>query len=432
MKKIVFISLMLALALVLCIGTAAAEETGSDILGKPFPDFTVTDTEGNTFTLSEALKDHEAVLINFWATWCSPCKNEFPLMNKVYQEYKDKVAFIALSKEKKDTLEKIGTFRQEQGLEFPMGRDEDQKLVSYVDSSSSIPKTVIVDRYGNAVFFHGEAFKTEGEIKAVLNSFLGDGYQETKVLTEIPADTSTRALPVSAKSDIYPLDSKYRKVLFHIDGIAEPQPGYIVPDASVTLRIDVGADKNISNIIYIDEVIQAHLAVESLYDPEKGIFAHEQGMQIQSPDRHYVEVFLFDETPGDDGTKNKHLYLLPGEENADEVVESMKQAGVNARWEYADEAAQQPEGPRAYIIHVVDQDNNPVEGAVVNFCTDAACTPQETDETGTITYTADPYKYHLQIVEVPDGYSWDESFDMYTTQEYGEWVLRIKKESASD
>jgi peroxiredoxin len=426
MKKIAFISLVLAL--ILCIGLAAAEEAGSGILGKPFPDFTVTDTDGNTFTLSEALKDHEAVLINFWATWCSPCKNEFPLMNKVYQEYKNKVAFIALSKEKKDTLEKIGAFRQEQGLEFPMGRDEDQKLVSYVDSSESIPKTVIVDRYGNAVFFHGEAFKTESEIRTVLNAFLGDGYQETRVLTEIPADTSTRALPVSAKSAVYPLDSKYRKVNFFFDDMGVIQAGYIVPDASVTLRIEVGAEKNIANTVYLDEVLQASLAVESLYDPEKGIFIHEQGMQNSELKKNYIEVYLVDKTPGADLMKNEHIFLLPDEKTADEVVESIKQAGTNARWEYADEAAQQPEEPRAYIIHVVDQDNNPVEGAVVNFCTDAACTPQETDETGTITYTADPYKYHMQIVEVPDGYSWDESFDMYTTQEYGEWVLRIKKD----
>ena len=428
MKKIAIISLVLAL--VLCIGTAAAEESDSGILGKPFPDFTVTDTDGNTFTLSEALKDHEAVLINFWATWCSPCKNEFPLMNKVYKEYKDKVAFIALSKEKKDTLEKIGAFRQEQGLEFPMGRDEDQKLVNYVDSSSSIPKAVIVDRYGNAVFFHGQAFSTEGQIKAVLDAFLGDGYSETNVLTEIPADTSTRALPVSAKSAVYPLDSKYRKILFYIDmnGLEVPQAGYIVPDASVTLRIDVGAEKNIANIAYLDEVLQASMAVESLYDPEKGIFVHEQGMNNSSSKHQYIEVYLVDETPGADLTKNTHIYLLPDEKNADEIVESMKQTGTNARWEYADETAQQADGPQAYIVHVVDQDNNPVEEVVVNFCTDSACTPQETDETGTITFQGEPYQYHLQIVEVPDGYSWDESFDMYTTPEYGEWVLRIKKE----
>ena len=426
MKKIAFI--FLALALILCVGTAAAEETGSSILGKPFPDFTVTDTEGNTFTLSEALDNHEAVLINFWATWCSPCKNEFPLLNKVYQAYKDKVAFIALSKEKKDTLEIIEALRRQEGLEFPMGRDEDQKLVSYVDSSPQIPKTVIVDRYGNAVFFHGQAFSTEGEIKAVLNAFLGEGYQESKVLTEIPADTSTRALPVSAVSAIYPEDSKYRKVLIHVEGFADPMTGYIVPDETVTLRIDVGTEKSIANTAYIDEVTQSKSAVENLYDPGKNIFVYEQTVKSPFPERRYVELFLYDDAPGADLTKNVHLYLLPDEESADEVVEYMKQNGADARWEYADETARQAEGPQAYIIHVVDQDNNPVEDVTINFCTDSACTPAETDGTGTITFNGEPYKYHLQIVEVPDGYSWDESFEMYTTPEYGEWVLRIKKE----
>ena len=65
------IALLLMMVLVLCVSIAAAEAP-KDFLGKPFPDFTVTDTEGKTFTLSEALKDHEAVLINFWATWCDP------------------------------------------------------------------------------------------------------------------------------------------------------------------------------------------------------------------------------------------------------------------------------------------------------------------------------------------------------------------------
>ena len=96
MKKILMLSLVLALALTLCPGTAWGEEN-VDFLGKPFPDFTVADTEGNPFTLSEALKTHEAVLINFWATWCGPCKAEFPALSQVYAEYSDRVAFIALS-----------------------------------------------------------------------------------------------------------------------------------------------------------------------------------------------------------------------------------------------------------------------------------------------------------------------------------------------
>ena len=432
MKKIAFIFLVLALTLALCIGTAAAEETES-ILGKPFPEFSVTDTEGNTFTLSEVLKDHEAVLINFWATWCDPCKAEFPLMNEVYREYKDKVAFIALSKDnKKDTLEVIGAFRQERGLEFPMGRDEDQKLIKWVDPSPSIPKTVVVDRNGNVVFFHEGAFSNAKEIRAVLNAFLGDGYKETKVLTEIPADTSTRALPVSAKSAVYPLENKYRKLLFHVEGVEgldEPLAGYIVPDEeSVTLRIEVGADKNIANISYYDEATIDKINVENLYDSEKGIFIHEQGMKNFDPSKNYIVVMLGDETPGADITKNPQIYLLPDEKTADEIVEFWTKNGLNARWKYADETAQPVEGPQAYILHVVDQDNHPVEGVAVNFCTDTACTPQETDETGTITFKGEPERYHIQIVEVPDGYSWDESFDMYTTPEYGEWVLRVKRD----
>ena len=75
----------LVLLLTLCIVSASAED--AEILGQPFPDFTVTDTQGNTFTLSEVLKDHEAVLINIWATWCPPCEAEMPMLNEVYAQF---------------------------------------------------------------------------------------------------------------------------------------------------------------------------------------------------------------------------------------------------------------------------------------------------------------------------------------------------------
>ncbi|MBR2663190.1 MAG: TlpA family protein disulfide reductase, partial [Clostridia bacterium] len=139
--------ILILLALSLFLAVSAYAEDGSSLLGKPFQDFTVTDIDGNTFILSEALKDHEAVLINFWASWCGPCRAEFPAINKVYEEYKDKVAFIALSAEPCDTNEVISSFRAENGLTLPMGRDEDCKLYDTANTSS-IPVTVIVDRFG--------------------------------------------------------------------------------------------------------------------------------------------------------------------------------------------------------------------------------------------------------------------------------------------
>ena len=45
-----------------------------------------------------------------------------------------------------------------------------------------------------------------------------------------------------------------------------------------------------------------------------------------------------------------------------------------------------------------------------------------------ISFAGEPYEYHVQIVEGPEGYSYDENFEMYTTAEYGEWVLRVKKD----
>ena len=120
-KFLTQIACMIMIILALCAGTASAEEGGDAFLGKPFPDFTVTDTDGNTFTLSEVLKDHKAVLINFWATWCEPCANEFPFLNEAYKEYGDRVAFIALSNEQKDTIEKIAEYRKETGLPSPWG-----------------------------------------------------------------------------------------------------------------------------------------------------------------------------------------------------------------------------------------------------------------------------------------------------------------------
>lgn len=67
-----------------------------DFLGKPLEDFSVKTIDKSTFTLSETLKEKDLVMINLWASWCGPCEMEFPAIEKAYEEYKDRVAVLAL------------------------------------------------------------------------------------------------------------------------------------------------------------------------------------------------------------------------------------------------------------------------------------------------------------------------------------------------
>ena len=123
-------------------------EGEADVLGKPFPDFTVKDTKKNEFTLSEALKDHEAVLINFFASWCGPCIRELPLLNELYKQYGDRVAFIGLDFEPDDTLLDIAEIRIENKVPFPMSKTAGTGLNEYL-GVFRLPQTVVIDRFGN-------------------------------------------------------------------------------------------------------------------------------------------------------------------------------------------------------------------------------------------------------------------------------------------
>lgn len=136
------ISVFLALVLVLiCVSALAA---GSDMKLK---DFTVKTIDGKDFTLSEALKDHDLVLINLWATWCPPCKMEFPFLQEAWSKNKDRVAVIALSVEPADTEAKLQSYARAVGLTFPIASAGSTGLDSF--AASGIPTTVLVDREGN-------------------------------------------------------------------------------------------------------------------------------------------------------------------------------------------------------------------------------------------------------------------------------------------
>lgn len=425
MKKIIIV--LLAVILALAAGTAAAEE--SELLGKPFEDFTATDIEGNTFTLSEALNDHEAVLINFWATYCGPCMNEMPYLQQLWENYGDRVAMIALSTYQDDTVETIAAFREALGLTFPMGRDEGQELCKRL-GVQTIPDTLIVDRFGNAVFYYTSMFFSYGELERAVTAFLGEEYKESRVLTEIPKDSSTIALPVSAKRTMHVENEGTKKILFHFDEERPEQPlvCYIVPDGKAKIRLEIAAADNPETVIYND-MWNGYFPVTNLLDPQRDELVYEQETsgEYQEVQYNYGYGYVLDMNLGSDDPELLEFFLISDEKYIDEIVQELAASDLhNITWEYAEDEKEST--LQAYTIHVTDQNGDPVAEAIVNFCTDTACTPVDSDENGLITFEGAPGKYHVQLIDLPEGYSSDEDFDMYTGAEYGEWILRVKKD----
>ena len=117
------------------------------------PDITVYDGSGNAVTLAE--QRGKPVVINFWATWCPPCKSELPHFDKLYQEYGDRVEFmmVDLTDGGGETAENTKAFLEENGYTFPVYYD-DEGSATAAYRISSIPLTVLLDADGNAADSH--------------------------------------------------------------------------------------------------------------------------------------------------------------------------------------------------------------------------------------------------------------------------------------
>ena len=420
MKKI--ISVLLALTLLL--STAAAEGTG--ILGLAFPDFSATDTKGNTFTLSEALKDHEAVLINIWASWCPPCGVEFPALQEVYEKYSDRVAFISLSCEETDTTEIIEVYRQDHGTTFSMGRDEGLVLYEYISRSGSIPATVIVDRFGNTVLCHEGMFVSAAELTRAIEPFLGDGYTETAVLDEIPRESSTRAFPVSPIRNVIAENEHARQVFFRNDNAMNRLAVFTVNDNTAHLRLELSPKDNPEDVIYYISDPLSTTEVQALLNTERNCYTIDQALPGPEDGPRIAYGVLYDPRTSDLSDAIE-VYLIASEDDLDELAEMLSAEGW-IRSEEEENTSVPEHSTQAYILHTADQNGEPVPGVYVNFCTDSSCIMRQSDEQGTVTFDGTPDRYHVQILKVPDGYGFDPDFELYTDTAYGEWLLRIRKE----
>ena len=116
------------------------------------PDFTVLDWEGNQRTLSEF--EGKPVVLNFWASWCGPCKSEMPDFDEAFQTYGDKIHFLMVNCTDggRETVESAKAFIEEEGYTFPVYFDTTYEAASLY-GASSIPLTYFIDANGDLVTY---------------------------------------------------------------------------------------------------------------------------------------------------------------------------------------------------------------------------------------------------------------------------------------
>ena len=123
-----------------------AEETVREpepAVGHPAPDFVLTTLAGEPFTLSDL--DGTPVVLNFWATWCGPCRNELPALQDAAERYDGRIRFVGV--DQGEEAEVVQSFVDEFGLTFPIPMDH-EGAVGQRYNVRGLPTTFFIDSNG--------------------------------------------------------------------------------------------------------------------------------------------------------------------------------------------------------------------------------------------------------------------------------------------
>ena len=111
------------------------------------PDFTLDTLDGNKVTLSELRG--KIVVVNFWATWCPPCREETPALEKSYEQYKDSgMVILGVDLTNQDALSDVKAFVQEFSLTYPILLDRDGTVSNTLYQIRGLPTTFFINREG--------------------------------------------------------------------------------------------------------------------------------------------------------------------------------------------------------------------------------------------------------------------------------------------
>ncbi len=154
-------------------GASSSGSTSQPGGGAAANDFTLNTVEGSQVSLSSYL-GRKVVLMDFMATWCSPCTMQLPHLQRFYEKYKDDgLVVLGISMDGPETIADVGPYARRQGVTFPVLLDEDTRVTSIYNPRRAAPLVVFIGLDGRVAsvregFLQGDEVQVEQTIKQLL------------------------------------------------------------------------------------------------------------------------------------------------------------------------------------------------------------------------------------------------------------------------
>ena len=151
-------------------GGGASSPEGGGLVDKPAPSFSAEPVQGDVKSLDD-LKG-KVVILDFWATFCGPCKESFPKYQSIVDASGGKVVVLAVSEDDPEQKDDIKKFIKDTGVKFPVVWDKDKSIAKDKYDVKKMPTSFIIDPSGTVKFVHasfheGDDDKISEEVKSL-------------------------------------------------------------------------------------------------------------------------------------------------------------------------------------------------------------------------------------------------------------------------
>jgi peroxiredoxin len=138
------------LAAIIAAAALALPALAADPTGSPAPAFTLGSSAGSNVSLAQY--KGQVVMLNFWASWCGPCRQEMPLLESIYKKY-NRMGFTLIGVNVEPDSNAANQWLKQTPVSFPILYDKDSKVSKMYDVAG-MPSTVIIDRTGKVRVLH--------------------------------------------------------------------------------------------------------------------------------------------------------------------------------------------------------------------------------------------------------------------------------------